>query len=109
LPENFIKSFKENEVCFFPNHDDMEEFSKRKYVTQKQIRRVPGSGVNLEQFAPMPSTRGNDGKFIFLFISRLLKDKGTMEYVEAASLLKEKFPQAEFHVIGLFGRAIKSL
>jgi glycosyltransferase involved in cell wall biosynthesis len=105
----YKKVLKKTKFVFFPNHDDMEEFSKRKYITQKQIRRVPGSGVNLEQFAPMPSTRGNDGKFIFLFISRLLKDKGTMEYVEAASLLKEKFPQAEFHVIGLFGRAIKSL
>jgi len=98
----YKKILKNTKFVFFPNNDDMEEFSKRKYVTQKQIRRVPGSGVNLEQFAPMPSTRGIDGKFIFLFISRLLKDKGTMEYVEAASLLKEKFPQAEFHVIGPF-------
>ncbi|HNC38592.1 MAG TPA: glycosyltransferase family 4 protein [Chitinophagaceae bacterium] len=98
----YKKVLKKTKFVFFPNHDDMEEFSKRKYVTQKQICRVPGSGVNLELFAPMPFTRGNDGKFIFLFISRLLKDKGTMEYVEAASLLKEKFPHTEFHVIGPF-------
>jgi glycosyltransferase involved in cell wall biosynthesis len=61
---------------------------------------VSGSGINCEQFAPQPSTRANDGKFVFLFISRLLKDKGTLEYVEAASLLKRKFPYAEFHIVG---------
>ena len=48
----------------------------------------------------MPYTRGNDGRFVFLFISRLLKDKGVMEYVEAASIIKQQFPNAEFHIIG---------
>ncbi|HUM96502.1 MAG TPA: glycosyltransferase family 4 protein, partial [Chitinophagaceae bacterium] len=98
----YKKVLKNTKFVFFPNNDDLKEFAKRDYVTEKQIRRVPGSGVNLEQFTPQPFTRGNDGKFIFLFISRLLKDKGTMEFVEAASILKEKFHQAEFHVIGPF-------
>ncbi|HMW67271.1 MAG TPA: glycosyltransferase, partial [Chitinophagaceae bacterium] len=42
----YKKVLKKTKFVFFPNHDDMEEFSKRKYVTQKQICRVPGSGVN---------------------------------------------------------------
>ena len=91
---------KKTKFVFFPNFDDLEAFIRAKYITRQQAKRVPGSGVNYEKFAPMPFTRGHDGKFIFLYISRLIKDKGIMEYVEAASLLKPQFPNAEFHVIG---------
>jgi glycosyltransferase involved in cell wall biosynthesis len=91
---------KKTRVVFFPNFDDLNAFVKRKYITTEQARRVPGSGINFEQFAPQPSTRSNDGKFIFLYISRLLKDKGVMEYVEAASIIKKSFPNAEFHIVG---------
>src|SRR5258705_10634426 len=91
---------KKTRFVFFPNYDDLEAFISAKYIVRQQAKRVPGSGVNYEKFAPMPFTRGRDGKFIFLYISRLIKDKGIMEYVEAASILKPKFPQAEFHVIG---------
>lgn len=96
----YKRVLKKTKFVFFPNYDDLNGFIERGYITKEQGRRVPGSGINYEQFAPQPSTRGNDGKFVFLFISRLLKDKGTMEYVEAASLLKEHYPNAEFHIVG---------
>jgi glycosyltransferase involved in cell wall biosynthesis len=91
---------KKTRFVFFPNYDDLNAFVKRKYITKEQARRVPGSGINYEQFVPQPSTRNNDGKFIFLYISRLLKDKGVMEYVEAASIIKKTSPNAEFHIVG---------
>lgn len=96
----YKKVLKKTKFVFFPNYDDLNGFIERKYITRAQGRRVPGSGINYEQFVPMPSQRNEDGKFVFLFISRLLKDKGTMEYVEAASLLMEKYPHAEFHIVG---------
>jgi glycosyltransferase involved in cell wall biosynthesis len=91
---------KKTRFVFFPNYDDLEAFISAKYIKREQAKRVPGSGINYEKFAPMPFTRSNDGKFIFLYISRLIKDKGIIEYVEAASIIKDKFPNAEFHVIG---------
>lgn len=91
---------KKTRFVFFPNYDDLNAFVKRKYITIEQAKRVPGSGINFEQFSPQPSTRANDGKFVFLYISRLLKDKGVMEYVEAASIIKKSFPNAEFHIVG---------
>lgn len=96
----YKRVLKKTKFVFFPNYDDLNGFIERGYITKEQGRRVPGSGINHEQFAPQQPTRSNDGKFVFLFISRLLKDKGTMEYVEAASLLKKKFPNAEFHIVG---------
>jgi glycosyltransferase involved in cell wall biosynthesis len=101
---------KKTKFVFFPNYDDLNAFVERKYITQAQAKRVPGSGINYEKFAPMPYTRGNDGRFVFLFISRLLKDKGVMEYVQAASIIRKQYPQAEFHIIGpIWGGNKKSL
>lgn len=91
---------KKTRFVFFPNYDDLNLFVEAKYVTKAQAKRVPGSGINYEKFSPMPYTRGSDGKFVFLFISRLLKDKGVMEYVEAARIVKKEYPHAEFHIIG---------
>ncbi len=91
---------KKTKFVFFPNYDDLHAFVNKKYITTAQARRVPGSGVNLDQFSPMPSRREEDGKFIFLFISRLIKDKGTLEYVHAAAMLRDRFPQIECHIVG---------
>ncbi len=96
----YKRVLKKTKFVFFPNYDDLNGFVERKYITKEQARRVPGSGINHEQFAPQISTRNADGKFIFLYISRLIKDKGVMEYVEAASILKDQYPHAEFHIIG---------
>ena len=96
----YKRVLKKTRFVFFPNYDDLNGFVERGYIKKEQGRRVPGSGINHEQFAPQPSTRENDGKFIFLCISRLIKDKGVMEFVEAASILKDKFPGAEFHIVG---------
>ncbi len=91
---------KKTRFVFFPNQDDLNAFVERGYIREEQARLVPGSGVNYEQFAPQPSSRGNDGKFVFLYVSRLIKDKGVMEFVEAASILKNQIPGVEFHIVG---------
>lgn len=96
----YKRVLKKTKFVFFPNYDDLNGFVERGYIRKEQGRRVPGSGINHEQFTPQPSTRSNDGKFIFLFISRLIKDKGVIEFVEAASILKVKYPEAEFHIVG---------
>jgi glycosyltransferase involved in cell wall biosynthesis len=96
----YQRVLKKTRYVFFPNFDDLNAFVERKYITKDQAKRVPGSGVNYEKYKPQPFTRGEDGKFIFLYISRLVKDKGVLEFVEAASLLKSEYPNAEFHIIG---------
>lgn len=106
----YERVLKRTKYVFFPNFDDLNAFVERGYITKEQAKRVPGSGVNFEKYKPEPFTRGSDGKFVFLYISRLVKDKGVLEYVEAASILKKEFPDAEFHIIGpLWGGNKKSL
>lgn len=90
---------KKTARIFFQNKDDRNLFLEKKFVSPQQAQIIPGSGIDYEYFVPLPKKR-NDGKFVFLFISRLIKDKGILEYVEAARLLKEKNMDAEFQVLG---------
>ncbi|WP_233426844.1 glycosyltransferase family 4 protein [Rhizobium mongolense] len=63
------------------------------------IHRVAGSGVDVDHyaFAPAPIE-----KPVFLMVTRLIKDKGVFEYVEAARCLKQHRPNAEFQLLGPF-------
>lgn len=60
---------------------------------------IPGSGVNLvvNALEPYPAEKG---PFKFLFVARIMKDKGIHEYVSAARIIRKQYPQTEFHVIG---------
>lgn len=60
---------------------------------------LPGSGVNLihHTYQDYPA---DEGKIRFLFIGRMLKDKGIEEYFEAAIKIKEKYPNTEFQILG---------
>lgn len=59
---------------------------------------LPGSGVNLKHHIYQEYPQ--DGVLKFLFISRLLKDKGTDEYLEMASAIKAKHPNTDFQILG---------
>ena len=77
----------------------MNIFLEKKFVKAENAERIPGSGIDHEFYKPL-KRRAEDERFIFLYISRLVKDKGIGEYVAAARKLKAKLPGAEFHVLG---------
>ena len=86
---------------FFQNRHDRQLFVDRALVSTAQAQVLPGSGVDLDHFTPaaLPAAR----PFRFLFIGRLLKDKGLVEYAEAARLLRQAWPEVEFAVLGFVG------
>lgn len=90
---------KKTEKVFFQNLDDKEIFLKNGFVIETQTEIIPGSGIDYNYFKPMPGIVEKE-KFVFLFISRLIKDKGIMEYVEAATQLKKEKFTAEFQILG---------
>ena len=59
---------------------------------------LPGSGVNLSHH--VFQDYASEGVVKFLFIARLLKDKGTDEFFEMARTITAKCPQAEFQILG---------
>lgn len=87
---------------FFQNNDDRQLFINGQLVRADVTALLPGSGINLDHFAPMPTSPIGDcsAKFRFLLVARMLRDKGVGEFVEAARLLHSHWPQVEFCLLG---------
>jgi glycosyltransferase involved in cell wall biosynthesis len=87
---------------FFQNPDDLALFQVRgilQLTTPASI--VNGSGVDMAYFSlkSLPAS-SLSGAVRFLFIGRLLGDKGVREYAHAARLLKRSHPQAQCSLVG---------
>lgn len=106
---------------FFQNDEDLRLFVEGGLVRPEVTGRVPGSGIDLGRFvavglpggdlsgapalSPYPSPasgRGESGgeRIRFLLIARMLWDKGVGEYVAAARSLRQRYPDAEFCLLG---------
>ena len=94
-------ALKKTSKVFFQNFDDMDLFIRHKFVKPERAERIPGSGIDYEKFAPVLINKENK-PFAFLFIGRLIKDKGIFEYVEAARIINNKYPAIQFGVLGPF-------
>lgn len=87
----FIKyaNNRDNIAFIFQNADDIKLFMNNHVVTKRQITLIKGSGVDLNEFNyTKPHT--ND-KIRILFPARILKDKGALEFIKVAQLLKTKW------------------
>ena len=89
-------AFKFNKKVIFQNQDDIDEFVRRKYLKKEKCELVNGSGVNMERFPKTPLPKEN----IFLMVSRVLKEKGVIEYFEAAKIIKETNKNVYFMFVG---------
>jgi glycosyltransferase involved in cell wall biosynthesis len=89
---------KRSHRVFFHNRDDCDLFVTRGLVTPFQARVVAGSGIDLHHFSST-SNPTNDDRPTFLFIGRLLKDKGAMEFAQAAEIVR-KTRRARFQMLG---------
>ncbi len=88
-----------NQGVFFQNEDDAFLFVRLGLVDSARVTLTGGSGVDLEHFAAAPiSTR----PVRFLMCARILVEKGVREYFEAARIVKQRFPDAEFAFVGPF-------
>lgn len=85
---------------FFQNRDDLEFFVSGGLVNPRKIHLVPGSGVDLDYYRPWPAAPDPAAPLTFLFIGRLLWDKGLKEYVEAAAAVRQRFPGVRFWMLG---------
>lgn len=90
---------KKTAKVFFQNRDDLEVFLKNKFISIDRTELIPGSGVDYDYYHPQEKTTATS-KFAFLYIGRLIKDKGIVEYVEAARILKQSYPDVEVQALG---------
>jgi glycosyltransferase involved in cell wall biosynthesis len=91
-------SFRYPHKVFFQNDADLEHFIRNKLVKKDITDLVPGSGIDIGSFPKVPFQRSQP--FTFLMISRLITDKGILEYFNAARQLRNKGLKARFQLLG---------
>ena len=84
---------------FFQNSANRQFFLDQKVVVEERTQIIPGSGVNLEthMFQPYPS---EDTGVRFLFVGRIMRDKGIGELLQAFRVLHEAHPESSLDIVG---------
>jgi glycosyltransferase involved in cell wall biosynthesis len=93
-------ALSKNNAIIFQNSDDVDLFRKKGILNKNQNTHiVDGSGIHLERYPFRENNKVSD-KIIFVFVARLIREKGADLFMDAAQKLKTEFPKAEFHIIG---------
>lgn len=89
---------KKDACVFYQNQFNMD-FCARHGIVGKHNVLIPGSGVNLKKFEGIPFP--DDHTTEFIFISRIMKQKGIDEYLYVAEKLTQKYgDKVKFHILG---------
>ncbi|MEA4986602.1 MAG: glycosyltransferase family 4 protein [Anaerovorax sp.] len=84
---------------FFQNKENKKFFLENRMVYENNLVQVAGSGVNIEFYEPQ--REAHEG-VCFLYIARVMRDKGIGEYLEAAKAVKKRHPKARFQILGYY-------
>lgn len=89
----------------FLNPDDPVDLLKKHSLSVKNVSVLGGIGLDLKLYPYKPVACIETIRTRFLFIGRLLKEKGIHEFVAAAKLVKEKYPNTTFIVLGAIDKS----
>lgn len=84
--------------CTFFQNSENKKFFERNNMLKSFYRLIPGSGVNLEDYTLLDYPTSNTVEF--LFIARIMKEKGIDQYLDAAKSIKKRYPNTVFHIVG---------
>ncbi len=93
---------------FYQNAHDRELFVQSGLVKEEKTDLLPGSGIDTEKFKPAQQEVNKNNTLYFLFIARLVKDKGLIEYVEGAKKIIQQpttsiqHCKTQFCILGAF-------
>lgn len=86
-----------NLKVIFQNPDDRVTLAKVVRLSDESIATIRGSGVDLDRYAHSPL---HEGMPVVLLAARMLADKGILEFVAAARLLKQRGCRGRFVLVG---------
>ncbi|RLF32302.1 MAG: glycosyltransferase family 1 protein, partial [Thermoplasmata archaeon] len=94
-------AFSVSDHVFFQNNEDKEFLGRNNSRLSRKVTVLPGSGVDCTLFAPKQGpTNSTEKGTTFLMVSRVLKDKGIYEFVEAGRLVKKVYPNTRLKLLG---------
>jgi len=84
---------------YFQNQDDLNLFKHNGLLLRQNYHLIPGSGVDTRRFTPEVDPQSGT-PFVFLMMARLIEEKGVLDYLQAAELLRSQGINAIFQLIG---------
>lgn len=106
--ENLIKklvcilykiSSRRAKVVFFENEENKQIFIALHLIREEQACKLNGAGVNLDDY-PLTEYPDENEPIRFLFIGRVMREKGVDELFEAARRIKKEYPEVQFDIVG---------
>lgn len=93
-------------TVFFENEENAQFFLHKNIISAQQMKVLPGAGINLDEYPYVPMQ--DDGVCSFLFVGRIMKEKGVDEFFTAAKTIKAEFGEkVAFDVVGFYEDAYK--
>lgn len=84
-------------LFIFQNDNDRQTFADSGLLRKSSVVMIPGSGVDLDRITPQPFPPAPP---VILLPCRMLRDKGVVEFVEAAHILRDRGSDAIFRLLG---------
>lgn len=102
----YRSALRKARTVFFENEENAKFFLLKNIVSARQMKVLPGAGINLDEYPYVPMQ--DDGVCSFLFVGRIMKEKGMDEFFAAAKTVKAEFGEkVAFDVVGFYEDAYK--
>lgn len=102
----YRSALRKARAVFFENEENARFFLHKNIISAQQMKVLPGAGINLDEYPYVP--RQDDGVCCFLFVGRIMKEKGVDEFFAAAKTIKAEFgKKVVFDVVGFYEDAYR--
>lgn len=102
----YRSALRKARTVFFENEENAQFFLHKNIISAQQMKVLPGAGINLDEYPYVPMQ--DDGICSFLFVGRIMKEKGVDEFFAAAKTIKAEFGEmVAFDVVGFYEDAYK--
>lgn len=93
-------ALKKAKTVFFENRGNAREFVSRKILPEKQITLLPGAGIDLGEYSPVPCPDREMTRFLYL--GRIMQEKGIDELFSAMERLRQQRRDVVLDLVGFF-------
>ncbi|MCX6060735.1 MAG: glycosyltransferase family 4 protein [Campylobacterales bacterium] len=93
----YSQIFKLSNTVMFVNHDDPKYLISKKIISPEKVFLIKGVGIDINEWKPLPK---KDEWIRVTMVARALKHKGMQEFIDAATLLGQKYPTVSFQFVG---------
>lgn len=102
----YRSALRKAKTVFFENEENAQFFLHKTIISAQQMKVLPGAGINLDEYPYVPMQ--DDGVCSFLFVGRIMKEKGVDEFFAAAKTVKAELGEkVAFDVVGFYEDAYK--